>query len=290
MPASALTFRDEYLRSGDGLEIRVRVAEVETPVADVVLTHGLGEYCGRYEHVAAAFATEGVRLWSYDLRGHGLSGGRRGDAVRYELLVEDLARMVERARSDANALFVMGHSLGGQITLSYLLEHGTNGLAGAVILSPWLRLAFLPPKWRVLLAKAALFVLPGLCQKTPSDASQLSRDLEHLAAMPNPELCHDVISGRFFFAIEKAGARVLDRASELQLPILLIHGAADSVTCPKATAILKDRAGSKDKTLIIYPEARHETHNDLGRERVLADVTEWVTARAAGGAASVIAR
>ena len=38
-------------------------------------------------------------------------------------------------------------------------------------LSPWLRLAFLPPKWRVLLAKAALFVLPGLCQKTPSDAS-----------------------------------------------------------------------------------------------------------------------
>src|SRR5690606_37940782 len=157
-----------------------------------------------------------------------------------------------------------------------------NGLAGAVILSPWLRLAFLPPKWRVLLAKAALFVVPGLCQKTPSDASQLSRDLEHLAAMPNPELCHDVISGRFFFAIEKAGAQVLERASELQLPILLIHGAEDSVTCPKATTLLKERVASQDKTLIIYPEARHETHNDLGRERVLTDVTEWITVRAKG--------
>ena len=282
MPTSALTFREEYLRSGDGLNLRVRVAEVDAPVADVVLTHGLGEYCGRYEHVAAAFAAAGLRLWTYDLRGHGLSGGRRGDAAHYQLLVEDLAQLVERARGEANALFVMGHSLGGQITLSYLLEHGINGLSGAVILSPWLRLAFSPPKWRVLLAKAALFVVPGLCQKTPSDASQLSRDLEHLAAMPNPELCHDVISGRFFFAIEKAGAQVLERASELQLPILLIHGAEDSVTCPNATTLLKERVASQDKTLIIYPEARHETHNDLGRERVLTDVTEWITARATG--------
>ena len=98
--------------------------------------------------------------------------------------------------------------------------------------------------------------------------------------MTNPDLCHDVISGRFFFAIERAGERALERAAELRLPILLIHGAADSVTCPKATGILEERVTSQDKTLIVYPEARHETHNDLGRERVLADVTEWITARA----------
>ena len=280
MTTSALSFRDEHLRSSDGLDLRLRVAEVEAPIADVLLTHGLGEYSGRYGHVAAALGSAGIRLWSYDLRGHGLSGGKQGDASDYGFFVDDLGRMVERVKSEGSELFLMGHSLGGQITLSYLLQRGSAGVSGAVILSPWLRLAFVPPKWRVALAKAALFVLPGLRQRTPSDATQLSRDLEHLAAMPNPELCHDVISGRLFFAIENAGAQVLQRAPEFQVPLLLIHGADDSVTCRKSTEHFHERVASSDKTLIIYPEARHETHNDLGRERVLADITDWIRVRA----------
>ena len=94
--------------------------------------------------------------------------------------------------------------------------------------------------------------------------------------MPNPELCHDIISARLFFSIEKAGLTALEQAPTLRVPILLIHGAEDSVTCRRATELFHERAGSEDKTLIIYPEARHETHNDLGRERVLADICDWI--------------
>ena len=113
------------------------MAELERPaLADVVLTHGLGEYSGRYEHVAATLAGAGLRLWAYDLRGHGRSEGPRGDALNYGLLVEDLAQVVARVRRESEALFVMGHSLGGQITLSYLLQRGGEGLRGAVITSP----------------------------------------------------------------------------------------------------------------------------------------------------------
>jgi alpha-beta hydrolase superfamily lysophospholipase len=98
--------------------------------------------------------------------------------------------------------------------------------------------------------------------------------------MPNPELCHDIISARLFFAIEKAGLAALEQAPTLTLPILLVHGAEDLVTCRKATELFHARARSEDKTLIIYPEARHETHNDLGRERVLADICDWIGERA----------
>lgn len=281
MSLTTLAFREEYIQTRDGLSLRLRIAEIDGPVlADIVLTHGLGEFCGRYGHVAAALAARGLRLWTYDLRGHGRSGGRRGDASEYRLLVEDLQSIINHARKDSTVLFVMGHSLGGQITLSYLLEHGADGLRGAVITSPWLRLAFVPPRWRVLLAKAAMYFFPGLSQRTPSEATQLSRDMEHLASMQDLELCHDRISGRLFFSIEKAGAEALERASELTLPILLIHGGEDLVTCRKATELFHERLRSEDKTLIIYPEARHETHNDLCRERVLADIRDWIEIRA----------
>ncbi len=277
MPSAAVSFREESLQSTGGVRLRVRVATLPEPVrGDVILTHGLGEYCGRYEHVAAAFAEAGLRLWVYDLRGHGLSDGPRGDAAEYRLLVDDLAKVVNRVRQEGRPLFVMGHSLGGQITLSYLLQHGAVGVQGAVITSPWLRLAFTPPIWRIALAKAALLFAPGLCQRTPSNASQLSRDLEHLTSMPNPELCHGIISGRLFFAIEKAGAAALDQAPELRVPVLLIHGDEDAVTCRQSTGLFHERAGSADKQLIIYPEARHETHNDLCRHLVLADICRWI--------------
>lgn len=260
--------------------MRLRIAELEGPVrADVVLTHGLGEFCGRYEHVAAAFAGCGLRLWAYDLRGHGRSEGARGDAAEYRLLVDDLELVVERARAESRSLFLMGHSLGGQITLSYLLQRGGAGLRGAVITSPWLHLAFTPSRWRVALAKLAMFFFPRLCQRTPNEATQLSRDRAHLEGMRDLELCHDIISARLFFATEKAGRMALEKAPELKLPLLLIHGADDRVTCCKATELFHERAGSADKTLIIYPDARHETHNDLGRERVLTDVCAWIGVR-----------
>ena len=39
------------------------------------------------------------------------------------------------------------------------------------------------------------------------------------------------------------------------------------------------RAGSRDVTLTIYPEIRHETLNEPNRKQVLADLTAWMGAR-----------
>ena len=42
------------------------------------IVHGLGEHGGRYETVAKALTRAGIETWSYDHRGNGGSGGRRG--------------------------------------------------------------------------------------------------------------------------------------------------------------------------------------------------------------------
>ena len=119
----------------------------------------------------------------------------------------------------------MGHSLGGQITLRYLLSRKVE-CRGAVIASPWLRLAFAPRWWRRLMARAALCCWPAWAQRRPADPAELSRDAEHVRSLAWPELVHHRISARLFYAVQLAGAETLREAERLGTPVLLLHGGA----------------------------------------------------------------
>ncbi len=233
---------------------------------------------GRYGHVVEALVSSGIEVWSYDLRGHGRSGGRRGDVPSYEALLDDLERVVALALGSGIPLFLLGHSLGGQITLNFLLTRKAD-CRGAIVTSPYLRLAFSPPRWRLALAHAARWLWPSLTQPTPMPWSRLSRDQEHLATFPDMQLMHHDISARMYHAVKVAAATALAGAPRFQTSLFLIHGADDPVTSAAATREFFERAGSPDKTLKIYPGMLHETFNEIGREMVFADVIAWIEAR-----------
>lgn len=267
------------LQRGEGVTLAVRAARMAGAVrADVVLVHGLGEHSGRYGHVAGVLAERGLRLCAWDLRGHGRSEGARGDVLRYEVLVDDLAGVVAHFVTPGRPWFLLAHSLGGQVALRYLEERRPD-CSGAVIAAPWLRLAFAPPWWKLALARAALRVWPGFVQQTGNRWERLSRDTEHLASLPDLDLVHHRISARLYFAMHSMGEAVLADAERLRAPLLLLHGEDDPITCHRATRELCERAGSADKAMRLYPGVRHEIHNDLGREQVLAEVADWLAAR-----------
>lgn len=46
-------------------------ATTPVPVATLVLVHGLGEHCRRYDHFIAACNEAGISVVSFDLPGHG---------------------------------------------------------------------------------------------------------------------------------------------------------------------------------------------------------------------------
>ncbi|WP_201008448.1 alpha/beta fold hydrolase [Paenibacillus glycanilyticus] len=88
----------------------------EKPV--VVLLHG---YCGSsayWERVAEPLARQ-ARIIALDLRGHGRSSAETGpeETNSMELYADDLAAMLEQLK--INKACVLGHSLGGYITLAF---------------------------------------------------------------------------------------------------------------------------------------------------------------------------
>ncbi|HEY3835094.1 MAG TPA: alpha/beta hydrolase [Bryobacteraceae bacterium] len=272
---------EEFLSVAPKERLFTREARAVGPErALVVLTHGLGEHSGRYGHVAAALAARGFSVVGWDLRGHGQSSGNRGDVADSEWLVDDLAAVCARFRRKETPLFLFAHSLGGQIALR-LLERDSGVCRGAVIASPWLRLAFDPPRWKVMLGRFAMHLWPRFAQPTGMRLERLSRDAAHMASFPDKALMHQRISARMYFAMRTGGERVLAAAAGLRTPLLLLHGDDDPVTSHHATGEFFERVGSADRTLRIFPAARHEMHNDLVRAEVLREAGDWIEARLA---------
>jgi alpha-beta hydrolase superfamily lysophospholipase len=262
----------------DGARLLVRCAEPAARRGTILLTHGMGEHTGRYAHVVEHLTGHGLRVITWDLRGHGRSDGERGDIRDYDLLVDDLQELWGIASMEPGPAYLYGHSLGGQITLNFAVKHRPE-TAGLIITSPWLRLAFAPPAWKVSLAWVAAHVWPSFTQDTEVNAARLSRDLDFLMAMPDLDLIHHRMSARMFRALTAGAIRASREAVALTCPFLLIHGSHDPVTSVEATKLFFHALRSLDKSLIIVPDALHEPHNDLCRENVLAQITGWLDER-----------
>lgn len=71
------------------------------------------------------------------------------------------------------------------------------------------------------------------------------------------------------------------RATEVTVPLLILHGEMDVVCDPEGSRMLYKNAGSTDKTLHVYPEMWHQLVGEPaeGVEKVFGDMFKWLDAR-----------
>jgi acylglycerol lipase len=60
------------------------------------------------------------------------------------------------------------------------------------------------------------------------------------------------------------------------VPLLAMHGGADTVTNPDGSRDLVKRSRSRDKTLIIYDKLVHDLLHEPEKERVMNDIATWL--------------
>jgi alpha-beta hydrolase superfamily lysophospholipase len=278
-----MTTPEPTLTTHDGTPLHLRAYRPEStpPRGVIVITHGHGEHQGRYVHIAEKLCGAGFVVHTYDLRGHGRSGGKRGHSPSFLTYVDDLYQVHDHAsHADPRLpLWLMGHSLGGLITLTYAVRRAPQS-AGVVVTSPLLRAKYAPPAWKVTLAQILAGVLPSLTLSTGLDVNvPMSHDQAFLDSMPDLELCHTRMSTRVGADLLNVMEATLAAAPRLQLPLLMLQGDEDGAVDPKATREFYDQAGSADKTFVSYPGFYHEVMNETERERVLGDIVSWLNQR-----------
>ncbi|MBB6731002.1 alpha/beta hydrolase [Cohnella zeiphila] len=245
----------------------------------VGLVHGMGEHAGRYDHLARMLAEEGYVVWAFDQFGHGRTPGKRGHVPNYEDLLQGPERLLEEARRrypEAPA-FLYGHSMGGNVTLNYLLRR-QPALAGAVVVGPWLKLAFDPPPVTAIAGRLLERIYPQFSNHRPLVVERLTTDPEMARRISEDPLGHGHITARFFFGVQRAGLWALRHADQLRTPILLMHGGDDKVTSVAASRSFAEQAGTLC-TFMEWPGYRHELHNESGREAVFSVVRDWLSSR-----------
>jgi alpha-beta hydrolase superfamily lysophospholipase len=250
------------------------------PRAVVVLSHGLGEYARRYDHVAQRFGEDGLVTYALDHRGHGRSGGKRvlvRDISEYTADFDTLVRIATREHHGLKCI-LLGHSMGGGIVFAYGVERPDNydlmvlsapAVAAQELLNPLMAFA----------AKGLGAVLPGVpVQELDVDA--ISRDPAVVEAYKSDPL---VYHGRVPFGIGRAllqvGETMPQRAPALHAPLLVVHGGDDRLIPLDGSRRLVECVGSTDVELKVYPGLYHEVFNEPERDQVLDDVVSWITKR-----------
>lgn len=301
---------EQKVEAADGTTLHVERWEPEGAVRFVVvLVHGGAEHVGRYERIARMFAEQGGLSFGPDHRGQGKSGGRRGHVDSFEQYAADLGQVMQAVaeqlpaaqRPDALPWLVFGHSMGGLITLTYLLEQArapATGdqpalagkvqalpLRGAVISSPLLEVAVKVNPIKRLLGTIMDKLWPTLALPTGIPAAAICRDPAEVARYEKDPRRVGVVTARWFGAMNRATARVRAEVAKIELPCLWYVGTGDTI-CNHQTTLATFRSIPKPEThgqsMHVFDGYYHELHNEPEtlRAPVMDMVEGWVLERA----------
>jgi alpha-beta hydrolase superfamily lysophospholipase len=250
------------------------------PRAVVVLSHGLGEYARRYDHVAQCFGDAGLVTYALDHRGHGRSDGKRvlvRDISEYTADFDTLVGIATREHPGLKCV-VLGHSMGGGIVFAYGVERPDN-YDLMVLSGPAVAAQDQVPPLLSVAAKVLGVVVPGLPVQE-LDVNAISRDPEVVEAYnTDPLVYHGRVPAGIGRALLQVGETMPQRAPALTAPLLVVHGSDDRLIPVEGSRRLVECVGSTDVTLKVYPGLYHEVFNEPERNQVLDDVVSWITAR-----------
>lgn len=247
------------------------------PRAILLVVHGLAEHSGRYLNLVNHFVPRSYAVYSFDYRGHGKSPGLPGYVDRFSDYINDLQAfgdMVRKNHHDSR-LFLVGHSIGGTIAITYATQH-QDELDGLVVSGATLQVGASVSPVMIMAARVLSCLLPkaGL---DIIDATAISRDQNVVAAYTNDPLVYrGKIRARLGAEIIKAIQKLPLQMAQINLPILIMHGSADRLSDPSGSQILYQKVSSGDKTLKLYDGCYHEIFNEPERQQVFADMEAWL--------------
>ncbi|MCB9695359.1 MAG: lysophospholipase [Alphaproteobacteria bacterium] len=270
----------------DGLTFVARGWPGETPARTaLVIHHGLGEHGGRYETFARRLEGLPVDVWTYDARGHGESGGKRGHAMGLRQLASDFHHLLPRLRERAGAerVVVLGHSMGAATVATWATDPelpGPPDWVRAILLSaaPVSVPRTLEVRVKEALARVLARIRPSFTMGSGLSAEGISSDASEVRRYEDDPLVHDRISAALGLSVLRDAPRVVERADRIRLPTVMWHGTEDPIAAIVGSRDLFRSVGADDKLLHEFAGYRHECHHETP-ERVTAMfelVRDWL--------------
>ncbi|WP_433709554.1 alpha/beta fold hydrolase [Nocardia sp. CA-084685] len=220
--------------------------EVRGDGRPVLFTHGFGDTSATFARTADALAVD-HQVVTWDLPGHGL-GKYPQDAHHYATeTVTDHMRALLDNLAVARAV-VVGHSVGGYLSLEFALAHPERGRVLILIdTGPCTRSEQARASWNDFADRCAGVLEADGAVELPTSLAHIDvrhRDTTGLA-----------LAARGF--LRQQDSRVIDSLYTLTMPTLVIVGAEDSAFLRSAHYLAR---WLPDARLVIIPGAGHTPH------------------------------
>ena len=272
----------------------------------VQICHGMVEHMGRYEWLAGQLTDKGYIVCGDDHLGHGRSAdnqtlGYFGERDGWRHLVEDehLLRLLMQKQYPSMPYYLLGHSMGSFITREYITQYaaglkgyiccgtsGRNPLIGFALVLSNVMVALQGGKHiGRLLNRLAFQNYNRHFGEVVTGVEWLSRDAAQYLPFANDPKCHFTFTNAgfrdLFRLLHRVSGKQWSNRVPKELPILILSGEEDPVGnygkgVRQVYGWLK-KSGIHALQLKLYPEARHELHNELNRDEFVEDVLAFLS-------------
>jgi alpha-beta hydrolase superfamily lysophospholipase len=249
-----------------------------SPRARVILIHGLGDHCRGlpYRNLSESLSAHQFAVFAFDWRGHGQSDGPRMFTSAWKNLRNDLQLFVDLVQREApgGPLFLVGLSLGGLLALNYAQHHPT-GIGGVVAVAPAIDSSGVPPliQWVIPILSR---LLPRISVNPGLDLTHISRDRVAVQEYTGDPAFQTHTTPRLAAEVLMAMAETRAQAAQFRLPLLILHGAEDTIVRPAGSVHFLERVSSSDKEHRTYTGAFHNLFIEPNRAEVFGDIVQWL--------------
>jgi alpha-beta hydrolase superfamily lysophospholipase len=243
----------------------------------IVFLHGIGMHGEPYAAVAAGFTCRGLTFVVPDLRGHGRSGGDRGQLPPPHVLRADLGAVIGlvNQRHPGAAVVLAGDSMGGLMAADYAWR-GERPLAGLVLLVP----AFAVHPSQVKLGDIGDLIGKGQVNLDSDEKLKpCTRVPDFITAKRADKLALANVQPEYLLTL--AGLQVdlgkAEAAAEIRLPLFIVVAGKDRIVDNTVTKKFYDRVATpkEARTWKQYDDAHHTLCWDSVTPEMVAELAAW---------------
>jgi len=275
-----------------------------SPKAIVFIAHGMAEYALRYEPFARYLHQEGYSIYMHDHRGHGHTPGIKcyfADRDGWNACIEDLSAHLAQIRGEHpnTPVFLFAHSMGSFMAQEFMIRHsqdidgvilsGSNGkpppIAKVGKLIAKIEAKIRGPKGIATFSdKISSMEFNKRFQPIRTPQDWLSRDQAQVDAFLADPLCGAPCTTQLWLdllnGIDEINKPERQKQIRSDLPVFIFSG----TMCPvglhgKGIRNLINaytEAGLYRITYTLYPDGRHEMLNEINKDEVFQDITQWL--------------
>jgi len=263
----------------DGLNLHYRVWSDNSFKNPVIVLHGLLEHSGRYEKIVNRVQLSQFSYFTFDLRGHGLSEGKRGHAEQVDVLVQDIQTFTEFVSSrwypQKKVKFILlGHSFGGLLGIRFLIKN-PNVFKAVILSSPCFDIKSPVPGLDLFYGFLS-HIIPNKVIHSLIRSQQLTHDPEEWKQHESDPLIHNDVTLKLFGDMMSVMPQTLKEAQLINCPLLMLMPDKDLVVDSQKAFDFYENVGSVDKSVHVFKKSYHELLREKNYEEIYLIIKDFL--------------